>query len=131
MSATDPYNGYRNQATFEFCSTVDNHEALYYAVRDYARDLLRGLPTMSDQALGRNVRDRVLSWAFGGGWGFDNPPMFRQALGHWDRDEMASAPLSEEDIAECIRSMLEADGSNVLGDVPIEWCECGRPRGHD
>lgn len=25
---------------------------------------------MTDQTLGRNVKDRVFSWAYGGGWGY-------------------------------------------------------------
>jgi hypothetical protein len=48
-----------------------NDQDLYLATLAYARELLRRMPQMSDQTLGRNVKDRVFAWAFGGGWGHD------------------------------------------------------------
>lgn len=60
-----------NHATTEFNLIWQNDQAVYHEVVAMVRDMLRRSPTMSDQTIGRNVKDRVFSWAYGGGWGFD------------------------------------------------------------
>lgn len=57
-------------ATTEFNLIWQNDQVVYNEVLDYVRDLLRGVPNMTDQTIGLNVKARVFSWAFGGGWGF-------------------------------------------------------------
>ena len=42
------------------------------------------LPSMSDQTLGRNVRDRVHAWANDGGWGWGPSSVRFDALKHLD-----------------------------------------------
>ena len=54
--------------THEFNMVWENDYALYHEVLDMVRPMVeRGL---TDQTIGRNVKDRVFSWAFGGGWGY-------------------------------------------------------------
>lgn len=57
-------------ATGEFNRIWQNNQEVCHAVLDYARELLRTNPTITDMTLGRNVKDRVFAWAFGGGWGY-------------------------------------------------------------
>jgi hypothetical protein len=57
-------------ATTEFNMLWQNDQDVYRAVVEYVRDMLRRVPNMTDQTIGRNVKDRVYSWAFGGGWGY-------------------------------------------------------------
>jgi hypothetical protein len=59
-----------NNTTHEFNLIWQNDQAVYNEVVEYVRDLLRGVPGMTDQTIGRNVKDRVFSWAYGGGWGY-------------------------------------------------------------
>jgi hypothetical protein len=72
-------------ATDEFCLIWQNDQAVYNEVVAYTRDLLRGLPSMTNQTLGRNVKDRVFAWAYGGGWGYS------EGWGH------ATSSLRDED----------------------------------
>jgi len=50
------------RATWAFDLHWSNDEPLYRAVLDYSRELLRRVPTMTQQTLGRNVRDTVQRW---------------------------------------------------------------------
>jgi len=59
-----------NHETTEFNLVWQNDQAVYHAVLDYARGLLRQVPGMTDQTMGRNVEDGVFAWAYGGGWGW-------------------------------------------------------------
>lgn len=58
------------RVTTEFNMIWQNDQDLYKAVLAYARELLRGVPGMTPQTIGRNVKDRMFAWAFGGGWGW-------------------------------------------------------------
>jgi hypothetical protein len=60
-----------NHATTEFNLIWQNDQAVYHEVVAMVRDMLRRNPGITDQTIGRNVKDRVFSWAYGGGWGFD------------------------------------------------------------
>jgi hypothetical protein len=60
----------QNHATTEFNMVWQNDQDVYVAVLDYAKALLHRTPGMTDQTLGRNVKDRVFAWAYGGGWGW-------------------------------------------------------------
>lgn len=65
------YDGAANRATWDFNLHWQNDYDLYHAVLTHARGLLLLVPTMTDEALGRNVKDRVHAWAVGGGcYGF-------------------------------------------------------------
>lgn len=57
-------------ATTEFNMIWQNDQDVYHAVLDDVRGMLRRVPGMTDQTIGRNVKDRVFSWAYGGGWGY-------------------------------------------------------------
>lgn len=59
-------------ATTEFNMIWQNDQTVYNEVVDCVRDLLRKVPDMTDQTIGRNVKDRVFSWAYGGGYGFSD-----------------------------------------------------------
>jgi hypothetical protein len=82
-------------------------------VLSYARELLVRLPTMTDQTLGRNVKDRVFAWAFGGGWGWAEgwPGPGRPFDYFLSREDYGL--VSEESIAESVREALglEAGGT--------------------
>jgi hypothetical protein len=57
-------------ATTEFNLVWQNDQDIYNAVLDYARNMSPRMEFQTDQTLGRNVKDRVFAWCYGGGWGF-------------------------------------------------------------
>jgi hypothetical protein len=59
-------------ATDEFCMVWQNDQDVYLEVVGMTRDLIRLYPGMTDQTLGRNIKDRVFAWAYGGGWGYSS-----------------------------------------------------------
>jgi len=59
-------------ATTEFGLIWQNDQSVYTEVVEYVRDLLERNPHASDQTIGRNVKDRVFSWAYGGGYGYSD-----------------------------------------------------------
>lgn len=79
----------------------------------YARELLDRLPTMTDQTLGRNVKDRVFAWAFGGGWGHSGLWVGRASTFDHFLSREDYGRVSEESIAESVRDALglEVGGS--------------------
>lgn len=100
-------NGYKNAETFNFISTVDNDFDLYEAVKAYTVDLLDRHPWMTDQTLGRNIKDRVFAWANGGGWGYDCPPRFQNVLQYLDLADYGR--VNEEEVAESVRDALDVE----------------------
>lgn len=102
---SDHPSGYANQATFDLVVAYNNHEELYRATVAYAGDLLERVPGMTPQTMGRNVKDQLFAWAFGGGWGRDNAPRFTRELGHLTRDDYAL--INEEDIGDDLLETLE------------------------
>ena len=79
----------------------------------YASELLAQLPTMTDQTLGRNIKDRVFAWAFGGGWGWSSGwPGPGQPFQYFlSREDYGR--ISEESIAESVRDALGEEGRPV------------------
>lgn len=92
------------RATTEFNMVWQNDQELYRAVLAYVRGLLR-VPGMTDQAIGRNVKDRVFAWAFGGGWGFSegwpNPRTFEYFLAR-DQYRWVSESIVGEEAREAL-----------------------------
>ena len=100
-------HGYANDETYALCATIDNDEALYIACREYVRELLTSVPTMTEQTIGVNLKNRLQAWAFGGGWGWpDAPRQFNDVLRYFSPSQMAA--VNEEDLAETVLSSLEA-----------------------
>lgn len=122
-----------NHSTTEFNQIWQNDQDVYNAVLSYARSLVRGVPGMTDQTLGRNVKDRVFSWAYGGGWGWgagwggaETSLRDKDRYPHWEfgpapadyrvspfsyfPDREAYGDVSEEAIAEEVRDALGLEG---------------------
>jgi hypothetical protein len=121
-----------NHETTEFNLVWQNDQDVYHAVLDYARRLLAQVPGMTDQTLGRNVKDRVYSWAYGGGWGWATgwgestsslrdddrfpdwveggpPPGYRVSPFSYFLDRETYGNVSEEHVAEEVREALDIE----------------------
>lgn len=59
---TTEYNGYANAETLAFQVYAANTRELHDAIRDYAADCLRRVPSMTDQTLGTNIKLAVRTW---------------------------------------------------------------------
>jgi hypothetical protein len=78
-----------------------NDYALYHAVLSYARDLLRVQPGMTDQTLGRNVRDQVARWCL---YSWEGPIGVSPAVLKMMASEVGDFnAVSELDVAEDVR----------------------------
>lgn len=51
------YSGYRNEATYEFVATTENDRETYEFLYAYASEMLRCVPSMTAETLGRNILD--------------------------------------------------------------------------
>lgn len=92
-----------NLATFQFNVIWQNDQALYNAVLAYAKDMT----DLTDQTLGRNVKDRVYAWANDGGWGYGPGRKF-DILKHLD---LTGYPqVSETEVGEAVRESLTTEG---------------------
>lgn len=98
-----------------------NDQEFYLAVLDHARELLRRVPTMTDQTLGRNVRDAVQRWCMEGkasplGWQVRAYPVSPAVLTMM-RSEVEQAggfnAVSEESVAESVRELLGIEGGQA------------------
>lgn len=119
--------------TDEFCLVWQNDQDVYNEVVAYVRDLLRQVPGMTDQTIGRNVKDRVFSWAYGGGWGYSSgwggavtslrdsdrfpdwqegppPPGYRSTPFSYFLDRSTYGDISEERVGEEAREALGEEG---------------------
>lgn len=118
-----------SHATDEFNLVWQNDQDVYLAVLQEAEDLLRRVPGMTDQTIGRNVKDRVFSWAYGGGWGYSSgwngatsslrdddrypdwteggpPPGYRSGPFSYFLDRDLYSSVSEEEVGEAVREAL-------------------------
>lgn len=123
-----------NHETTEFNLVWQNDQDVYHAVLEYAGRLLSQVPGMTDQTLGRNVKDRVFSWAYGGGWGWATgwgesssslrdddrypqwteggpPPGYRVSPFSYFLDRDAYGSVSEEAIAEEVRDAMDIEST--------------------
>jgi hypothetical protein len=119
--------------TDEFNMIWQNDQAVYDTVLAYARELLCRVPGMTDQTLGRNVKDRVFAWAYGGGWGYSEgwggatsslrdkdrypgwesgpaPADYRVNSFSYFLDQDTYGQVSEERVAEDVREALGLEG---------------------
>jgi hypothetical protein len=125
----------RNHATDEFNMIWENDQDVYKEVLAYAEGLLHRTPGMTDQTLGRNVKDRVFAWAYGGGWGWaygwgHSMTSLRDQDRYPDWPDLTGPPdgyrpnpfsyfltreqygeVSEEDVAEAVRDALGIETS--------------------
>lgn len=101
-------------ATWYFNLHWTNDYILYHAVLDYSRGLLRRVPSMTDQTLGRNVRDAVQRWCHDEtaqplGWQ-DKPYLIDPGVLRMMREEVEQAggfaAVREESIAAEVRELL-------------------------
>jgi hypothetical protein len=121
-----------NHSTDEFNLVWQNDQDVYLEVLALARELLARVPGMTDQTLGRNIKDRVFSWAYGGGWGYSDgwghatsslrdgdrfpswvegppPAGYRTTPFSYFLDREQYGEVSEEAIAEDVREALELE----------------------
>jgi hypothetical protein len=94
-------------ATRNFNMVWQNDYDVYHLVLDKARDCLRQVPGMTDQTLGRNVKDYVFALRCAGGWGYPTgmgTPQVRATL-QWI-DVADYGKVSEEEVAEQVRELL-------------------------
>jgi hypothetical protein len=104
-------------ANWAFSLHWTNDQELYNAVLDLARVYLRRVPGMTDQTLGRNIRDSVQRWcderaASPLGWQEQRYPVSRSVLEMMDREVKAAGgfhAVNEEDIAEEVRELLAGE----------------------
>jgi hypothetical protein len=122
-----------DDATNEFCMIWQNDQDVYNAVIAYVRELLHGVPNMTEQTIGRNVKDRVFSWAYGGGWGYSEgwggaaaslrdvekypdwiegppPPGYRNTPFSYFLDPHRYSYVNEEQVGEEARDALGLEG---------------------
>lgn len=59
MSPEQPFQGYTSQASLDFEQYASNHRPIYDSLRIYAGVCLRRVPSMTDQTLGRNIKDQA------------------------------------------------------------------------
>jgi hypothetical protein len=106
-----------NAAGWYFSLHWSNDYALYHAVLDHARELLHRVPTMTDQTLGRNLRDAVQRWCVDEvaaplGWQ-EKAYVIDPAVLRMMRKEVEQAggfsAVPEEPIAEEVRELLEGE----------------------
>lgn len=119
--------------TGEFNLIWQNDQDVYRAVIDYVRNMRPRMFVMTDQTLGRNVKDRVFAWAYGGGWGFSDgwggsvtslrdddrypdwteggpPPGYRVNPFSYFLGKDSYGFVSEEGVAEQVREALRCEG---------------------
>lgn len=112
------FDGWANYASWHFSVIWHNDYDLHHALIDYSRQLLRSVPGMTDQTLGRNIKDRVYSWANGGGYGYDNAPRFVDVLRHLQPDT-PYAEVNEDEVGADMRETLALQGYDpTTGLVP-------------
>lgn len=135
------------RTTDEFNMIWQNDADVYRAVCDLARDLLRRVPGMTDQTLGRNIKDRVFAWAYGGGWGYSDgwngsaeswrdadrfpdwteggpPPGYRASPFSYFLDRAAYGFVSEERVGEEARDALDLeDGEGETSAPETGWTD--------
>lgn len=117
MSELPPPYPAPGSPTWYFNLHWTNDYSLYHAVLDYSRGLLRRVPSMTDQTLGRNVRDAVQRWCEDGvaeplGWQ-DRAYTIKPAVLEMMRREVEDFNrVSEEAVGAEVRELLgeEAGG---------------------
>ena len=126
-------------ATNEFCMVWQNDQDVYREVVQMVRGMVRS--HLTDQTIGRNVKDRVFSWAYGGGWGYAEgwggstsslrdddkypdwtegppPPGYRNTPFSYFLDRDRYSFVSEERVGEEARDALGLEGYDPdTGDV--------------
>lgn len=104
-----------NDATREFNMHWQNDYDLYKEVVSLAREMLRRVPGMTQQTIGRNVKDRVFAWQQGGGWGYDDGRKHVRALEYL---RVAHADVQEDLVGEEVLDALGLEGYDpVTGNV--------------
>lgn len=96
-----------NHETRNFNMVWENDYDVYHLVLAHSRDLLKQVPSMTDQTLGRNVKDYVFALRNGGGWGW--PEGFGSAHARHVLQWIGAdtyGEVSEEEVAEQVRELL-------------------------
>lgn len=68
------YNGYANYNSYLWDVEWSNNRAIYEAIKSHARAMRPHYEVMTDQTLGRNVKDAVRAAVNDGGWGWRSCP---------------------------------------------------------
>lgn len=113
MTDRERVNGHANHATFAVVSTMENDHGLYNLVRELVRDwTLPRMHYMTDQTLGRNVKDALHRLAYEAREGFPMPELegFKP-----DANVVAWmltiewSDVNEEELGAAARDLLQAD----------------------
>lgn len=88
-----------------------NDQDLYHCVLAYAAWCLKRIPSMSNQTLGRNVRDNLQRWAAEGrvtrlGWGPDHYPQVRPEVLATMANEVTWVYVVEDQLGMDVRESL-------------------------
>ena len=113
MTKQDQHRERVERATWAFNLHWQNDEPLYRAVIMFGRVCLGRVPNMTDQTLGRNVRDAVRRWCVdrqvtGLGWDADlgYPPVSRSVLAMLAEEVGEFNLVSEETVGEEVREAM-------------------------
>lgn len=91
-----------------------NNQELYHAVLAYGAWVLNRVTTMTDQTLGRNVRDNLQRWADEGrvsrlGWGPDHYPAVAYGVLRAMDQEVEWQAVAEAELGADVREALGVD----------------------
>lgn len=68
------YNGYANEDSYYFDMVWANSQPLYEAIKAHARAMRPVYDVMTDQTLGRNMKDAIRAMVNDGGYGWPSCP---------------------------------------------------------
>lgn len=106
------YNGYANEDSYYFDVVWANSQPLYEAIKSHARAMRPVHEVMTDQTLGRNVKDAIRAMVNDGGYGWRSCPDefvgVRKDAIYLLRD-INLDNINEEEFGANIRAALETD----------------------
>lgn len=106
------YNGYVNEDSFHFDVVWANSQPLYEAIKSHARAMRPVYDVMTDQTLGRNMKDAIRAMVSDGGWGWRScPDEFVAVRAESIRllDGINLDNIGEAEFGAAIRTALETD----------------------
>ena len=106
------YNGYANEDSYLFDVVWANSQSLYEAFKSHARAMRPVWQVMTDQTLGRNMKDAVSAMLADGGWGWRSCPdelvaVRSEAIRLFEGIDIRA--VDEEEFGAAIREALEGD----------------------
>lgn len=106
------YNGYANEDSYYFDMVWANSQGLYEAIKSHAKAMRPVHEVMTNQTLGRNVKDAIRATVSDGGWGWRSCPDDFVAVRAESIRLLAGIDLdriNEEEFGANIRAALETE----------------------